>query len=155
MRRNIGETGLVLASVFLLSYVLNYVWESLHAVFLYEAHDFPARKYVRMVSYVSAVDGALVTGLYLFTGALWRDLRWLRSMNRRQAYALFICGMIVAAAIEYQRVYVSKTWGYGPLMPTVFGIGISPLVQLSVTGLLAFWLTRRLLYQRGMYFRCR
>lgn len=54
-------------------------------------------------------------------------------------------GVVPAAIIEYRKVFVFKEWSYTPLMPTLFGIGLSPLVQLSVTGLAAFWLTRRVL----------
>jgi hypothetical protein len=147
MRRKIVESGLTLLSTFAFASLLNYVWESNHAVYLYEAHDFNAERYVRMLSYVSAVDGALILMIYLFMSLAWKDVLWLRKMSRRQAGVVFAAGLMIAAFIEYRKVFVLKAWSYTPLMLTVFGIGLSPLLQLSSTALLAFWITRKIVYQ--------
>ncbi len=147
MKTKIIEFGLTLLSIFVFAFLLNYVWESYHAVFLYDAHDFNAEKYVRMLSYVSAVDGALILAIYFFMSLLWKDMLWLRKMNRRQAGVVFAAGLMTAAFIEYRKVFVLKAWSYTPLMLTVFGIGLSPLLQLSSTALLAFWITKKIVYQ--------
>jgi len=147
-RKKIAEAGLVLIWIFIFSYMVNFIWESLHAVFLYEGHDFNAMKYVLMVSYVSIIDGFLVLGIYLFVAALWRDLTWIREMNKKRIFTVLIAGLLLAAAIEYSKVFVTRTWSYNRLMPTIFGLGLSPLLQLSSTGLWAFWLSGKVLYQR-------
>jgi len=66
-------------------------------------------------------------------------------MNKVQVGTVVITGLMLAAAIEYRKVVVLKAWSYTPLMLTIFGIGISPLLQLSITGLVSFWLTKRIL----------
>jgi hypothetical protein len=147
-RKKISEVGLVLISIFIFSYMLNFIWESLHAVFLYEDHDFNAMKYVLMVSYVSLIDGFLILGIYLFVAALWRDVVWIQEMNGKRICTVLIAGLLLAASIEYRRVFMTRTWSYNRLMPTIFGLGLSPLLQLSSTGLWAFWLSGRVLYQR-------
>jgi hypothetical protein len=144
MNKTMKEAGLMLASVFAFAFLLNYVWEAYHAVYLYEAHDFNAEKYVRMLTYVSAVDGTLIVGIHLVISVLWRNMLWLQKMNRMQVWTVVVAALAIAAAIEYRKVFVLKAWSYTPLMPVVFGIGVSPLLQLSLTGLLSFWLTRRM-----------
>ena len=148
-RKKIAEAGLVLISIFIFSYMVNFIWEALHAVFLYEGHDFNAMKYVVMVSYVSLMDGFLVVGIYIFVAVLWRDVAWIREMNRKQICTVLLAGLLLAAAIEYSKVFVTRTWSYNRLMPTIFGLGLSPLLQLSSTGLWTFWLSGRVLYQRN------
>lgn len=145
MNKIMKETGLTFASVFVVAFLLNYAWESYHAVFLYEGHDFSAEKYVHMLTYVSVVDCALILGIYLIISVLWKNVFWLQKMNRRQVLTTIVAGLAIAAAIEYRKVFVLKTWSYSPLMPTIFGIGVSPLFQLSVTGLVSFWLAKRML----------
>jgi hypothetical protein len=147
-RKKIAEVGLVLILIFIFSYMVNFVWESLHAVFLYEDHDFNAMKYVLMVSYVSLIDGFLILGIYLFVAALWGDVAWIQEMNGKQICTVLIAGLLLAASIEYREVFVTRTWSYNRFMPTIFGLGLSPLLQLSSTGLWAFWLSGRVLYQR-------
>jgi hypothetical protein len=146
--KKIGEVGQVLILVFIFSCMVNFVWESLHAVFLYQDHDFNAREYVPMVGYVSVIDGFLILGIYLCIAALWKNMVWIQKMNRKQTCTVLIAGLLLAAAIEYRRVFVLRTWSYNQLMPTLFGLGISPLLQLSATGLWAFWLSGSVLYQR-------
>jgi hypothetical protein len=72
---------------------------------------------------------------------------WLRKMSRRQAGVAFAAGVMAAAVIEHSKVFVLKAWSYTPLMFTVFGIGLSPLLQLGGTALLAFWITKKIVYQ--------
>jgi len=145
MNKIMKEAGLTLVSIFVFAFLLNYVWESYHAVFLYEGHDFNAKKYVHMLTYVSMVDGVLILGIYLILSVLWKNALWLQTMNSGQVWTAVVAGMSIAAAIEYRKVFVLKIWSYTPLMPTIFGIGVSPLFQLSVTGLASFWLTKRML----------
>lgn len=146
--KQIGELCLVFLLIFISAYMVNFIWESLHAVFLYEDHDFNAMKYVPMVSYVSLIDGFLILGIYLFVAALWRNAAWIREMNGKQICTVLVAGLLLAAAIEYRKVFVTRTWSYNRLMPTFFGLGLSPLLQLSMTGLWAFWLSGRVLYQK-------
>ncbi len=134
-----GELFLVVLLIFINSYMANFTWESLHGVFLYTDHDFNAMKYVPMVSYVSLIDGFLVLGIYLFVAALWRDVIWIQEMNRKQIFTVLIAGLLLAAAIEYRKVILTGAWSYNRHMPTFFGLGLSPLLQLSMTGLWAFW----------------
>lgn len=148
MKKKIAAFSAAMLSIFVSSFFLNYVWESYHAVFLYEKHNFRAEKYVQMLTYVSVVDGFLIVGIYLFIAALWKDLLWLRAMNRKHIWTVCASSVALAAFIEYRNVFILKVWSYTALMPTLFGIGISPLVQLPATGLLAFWLTRKLLQQK-------
>ena len=146
--KQIGELCLVFLLIFISSYMVNFIWESLHGVFLYADHDFNAMKYVPMVSYVSLIDGFLILGIYLFVAAIWRDMAWIKKMNKMQICTVLIAGLLLAAAIEYRKVIVTKAWSYNRHMPTFLGIGLSPLLQLSMTGLWAFWLSGRVLYQR-------
>src|SRR5512143_2625411 len=148
MKKKIMAFPAITLSIFVLSFFFNYVWESYHAVFLYEKHNFRAEKYVQMLTYVSVVDSFLIVGIYLFIAALWKDLFWLRVMNIKHIWTACASGVALAAFIEYRSVFILKIWGYTALMPTLFGVGISPLVQLPAAAMLVFWLTRKLLYQK-------
>ena len=155
MKNKVGEICLNLVPAFLVSCAANFIWESLHAVYLFEDHDFHAEKYIRMISYAAAIDGLLILGIYFFIAVGWRDMLWLRGMTKKKGFTVFLLGMAISAVIECRKVFLLKAWTYNQYMPTVFGIGISPLFQLSITGMLAFWVTQRLLYQKGFYYNAR
>jgi len=145
-KTNAPHLGLIAIVIFLSSYVLNFVWESFHAAFLYTCCNFAPTKYVRVMSYASTMDGLLILGIYVIVSVLWKDLKWIKKMDKKQVWTFVIIGLLIAAIIEYKAVFIFQQWSYSSLMPTIFGIGLSPLVQLSTTGVLVLLLTRRLLY---------
>lgn len=148
--KNLRELALVFLFVFCFSYLLNFVWESFHAVFLYEEHNISSKRYVLMMNYVSSVDGLLIMGVYLLVSLFWKNLLWLRDMGGKQALVAVILGLAIAVFIEYMNVNIRGIWSYKESMPTIFGIGLSPLVQLSATAVLAFLLTKTIVYGRGI-----
>jgi hypothetical protein len=77
-RRNTFEFSTIPLLIFVFSFFLNFFWEALHAVYLYQRHDFDASKYIPMLLYVSLVDSLVVLGLYLGVGAMWLDLFWIK-----------------------------------------------------------------------------
>jgi hypothetical protein len=147
----LGEFALTIGLTFAFSYLFNFVWESIHSVWLYGGHNFSADQYVRMVCYVSGVDAFLVLGIFFFISLTWRNAFWIKRMSSMHVLVIRLIGILVSGIIEYRAVYALKEWRYGPNMPIILGIGLSPLVQISVTGLLALWLTGRLLYRCGPY----
>ncbi|MGA9262429.1 MAG: hypothetical protein WBV95_10685 [Desulfobacterales bacterium] len=150
-RRNTFEFSTILLLIFVFSFFLNFFWEALHAVYLYQRHDFDASKYIPMLLYVSLVDSLVVLGLYLGVGVMWLDLFWIKLFIKSQILVFTGFGVAVAAIIEYLSIFYYHRWKYNEEMPTIFGIGISPLLQVSVTGLLAVWLIRELLYGKGLF----
>lgn len=144
------DLGAIVFFIFGFSFLLNFLWEALHAVYLYQRHDLDALNYVPMMLHVSSVDGLIVLGLYLFVSICWRDLFWIERSGRAPVITFAIAGLAVAAAIEVRAVFYYHKWIYKAAMPTLFGIGLSPLIQLSVTGLFAAWLTREILYGKGL-----
>lgn len=60
-------------------------------------------------------------------------------------------GLLVAGAVgvlwtvyaEWQNVYVRGAWEYAPSMPTIFGIGVLPLLQWVAVPGATLWLVRR------------
>lgn len=52
------------AVLFCMGFLLNFVWEALHGVYLYQDHDMTTSGYVPMLVYVSTMDVLLVLGLY-------------------------------------------------------------------------------------------
>lgn len=134
--------------IFVISLVLNYMWESIHEAFLYEVFKCKADYYILMILEAAAIDASIILGIYLGVAALWKDILWFLKMRSGQLIAASTAGVLIAIFIEYRSAIVLKAWSYLPAMPTIFGIGLSPLVQLSATGLLAYWLARRFLFQR-------
>ena len=127
--------------IFIFSYLLNFLWESIHAVLFYTGHQtMDSSFFVRMISYVSFMDALIVLGIFISGSILWRELEWVKKYDSRKIIYTAIIGFLIAAIIEAKALFF-KQWSYNELMPTIFGMGLSPLVQLSVTGVVAIIIT--------------
>lgn len=126
--------------VFIFSYLLNFLWEALHAYTLYESHNIIASKYVPMLLYVSSVDAFFIS--LIFVGGLLVFKREIKANNGKEMLFILISGFIIAAIIELKALFL-KQWSYSEFMPTLFGMGLSPLVQLSITGLIVIFMASK------------
>ena len=147
MQNKIKDFMYSIVFLFIFSYLLNFFWESYHSVFLYNGHNFESLRYVPMIGYVSMIDGLLILGMYLIVSLLWRNALWIKKPNKIHTATFVILGLIIGGWIEYRAVFLLQRWSYNSLMPTVFGIGLSPLLQLSVTGILALLISKKLVYR--------
>lgn len=129
----------------LMAFVSNFIWESWHASYLYAAHTFNL-SFWPLMAYAASIDMLLLLGIFCGGALVWKE-RWFARDNRKdialQHFYIMIVGVIVAALVEYKAVYVFHQWIYSNMMPTIFGLGLSPLVQLALTGLLSVSIARQ------------
>lgn len=81
MKKFLLELGILLLFIFVFAFILNFIWESFHAVYLYENHNIEASLYIPMLVYVSSVDSIIIIGLYLVTGIVWRKILWIKEFS--------------------------------------------------------------------------
>jgi hypothetical protein len=112
-----------------IAFVLNLTWEIAH-VRLYtiwiEA-DGPTIAWA--VLHCSLGDVVIALTMFALAGiALWH-LDWPAS-HPWTGGAIFVAGALIFTAwSESHNVYRVGSWGYTDSMPTIFGIGLSPLLQ--------------------------
>jgi hypothetical protein len=133
------------------AFLLNFVWETWHSVYLYQGHEKPMmshvgsyREFVLLITRVSITDAVLLLVIFLGAIAIWNDVQWFKKITTIKITYFIIVALILAVAIEVKGVHLLHLWQYSNIMPTVFGLGLSPLVQLAITGLSAMWLTRQI-----------
>lgn len=127
--------------IFIFSYLLNFLWEAIHAYTLYQSHDFQASKYVPMLLYASLIDSLLIC-LIFFVGFLVLK-RIIKANKTKEVVFILIAGFIISSIIELKAL-LFKQWSYNDIMPTIFGMGLSPLLQLPITGLISIFLAGKL-----------
>lgn len=117
---------LVLAVI---SFGSHYVWESLH-IPLYTGYaglggDMPVVLYATVgdVFYTLLVVGAFCV--------YKRQARWLRNPAHGDYIALAIAGLAIALFVEEKAALLGR-WEYTAAMPTLWGFGLSPLLQMTI-----------------------
>ncbi len=136
MFRDFWRSAFAVAAV---AFVFNFAWEWLHIPLYVNYVDMGGRLPLALYATLGDVFYTLlaVTGIALYK----RDAGWMRRARGADYAALAALGLSIAVLVEYKAMLL-HLWEYAPAMPTLFGFGISPLVQMAVLLPLSVYLTR-------------
>lgn len=90
---------------------------------------------------VSLKDALMAAAVFLAIGFLLRNWQWAKSFNRGWVM-LWIVLPVWQATVEYYSVYIAQRWAYAEAMPLIFGIGLSPILQMLILPSIAILLIR-------------
>lgn len=125
-----------------LSLAPNLLWEISHLP-LYRtwSTDSPAAL-ASSVTHCTAGDGLIAAATFLLTAAVVRSTDWPRTAPILGLTLASVLGVTYTGWSEYHNVYVAGSWSYAPAMPTVGGIGASPLLQWMLLPGVTLWIQR-------------
>lgn len=138
MRHNSTQV-IAIAAVAGIAWLLNVIWEFAQMPLYSAASNAPGHEW--MCLRASVFDAIFSTTLYLILAASHRSLTWLVRWNSTDKARIVIVGLAMAFVIE-QRALADGRWSYGPAMPLVLGVGLTPLIQLALLTLTTFALVR-------------
>ncbi|PJE73977.1 MAG: hypothetical protein COV02_00275 [Candidatus Terrybacteria bacterium CG10_big_fil_rev_8_21_14_0_10_41_10] len=112
---------------------LNIIWEFSHHYLYIDLSGIP--KYFHLII-ASFADMIIVLGVFATVSLKNKNLNWLRNPRKSDYLMVISMGLIVAIFVEIINLKLGR-WEYTSAMPTLFGIGISPLTQLALTGIIS------------------
>ncbi len=114
-----------LTVTFVVSFLLNFVWENAHAG-LYVHHK--GKKIVQKTLIIATLGDVVI--LFVFA-LLW----WYVPLLQNNSWFVIPLGLVIAIWMERYALSV-KRWAYKETMPIIPYIrtGVSPTIQLAVTG---------------------
>jgi len=124
---------------------INFVWE-LAQMPAYRVSGFSALVHIAWCALASVGDAAMTYGIVIIAAVVLRRVG--SAPHELKLYATTaVIGLPVAALVEFVALHVGF-WEYDPSMPTVFGLGLFPLLQLSVLTPVALAISERLSWRR-------
>jgi hypothetical protein len=144
IQRHVDHRFIPEGTVALYGFLLNVLWEFSHSA-LYVDH------FQRNVSYIlwtrfhcSIGDVLILLGSFWWTALWFRTRFWfLRNRYYLPAILFVLSGFAYTGWSEWYNTRVTQAWSYSQTMPTVFGIGISPIAQWLILPPLLVLLLRR------------
>lgn len=126
-------TAAFVVSLFVVGFGLNLVWEFSHAILYETCRRQTWRQNVPLLIVMSLKD------------ALWIVLFYTVSVLMVGADH-FWWVLVFFAALAFSFSYIDERvslhlgrWEYARAMPLVFGVGLTPLLEIAVTGFVALW----------------
>lgn len=132
----------LLLIIFIIGLFLNLIWENAQAP-LYEGYT-GFWDHFMICFWASIVDAVVVSLLYTLLAAWYRDIYWIKSMNRKNILTLIFLGGAIAVGFE-QWAIADEMWSYTDNMPVIpfLSAGLSPLLQMMLLPLLTFLISQR------------
>ncbi|NCN52963.1 hypothetical protein GW950_00690 [Candidatus Wolfebacteria bacterium] len=136
-----------LSKFFFISLLLNFAWEVTQMPLFEEMgsgirSDF--NEFLKIHWNVSFRDTLMILTAYLLIGTVLRNWNWVKKFNNGWvAFWLFL--PLWQGLVEYFSVYHLSRFEYAESMPLIFGIGLSPLLQMLILPTVAVLLSRHLL----------
>lgn len=132
-----------IAILFFVSFSLHFVWENMHK-HLYTGYSPDVMGPFPVIFGATLGDALLYTIIPVLLVALFvGDAAWFRTVSARHYVALAITGLFIALFVEYKAMALGR-WAYTDAMPLIRGIGLSPLIQMTVLLPLSVFITNRI-----------
>ena len=112
--------------------LLNVVWEFSHFRLYVDLTGIPKTQHLLIASFTDLI---LISLIFAINSLNHKSMRWIEKPKFADYFFIVILGALISSVIEIYSVGKGR-WAYTELMPTIFGIGVSPLIQLFVTGIL-------------------
>ena len=126
------------ASIFVFGALLNFIWEFLHCRLYTTCIGMPKQKLSNLLTIMSLKDGFFIVLFYGVTVVLFRNVEIMQNIWQLTVFVL----LCLTFSFIDERISIAKgRWQYVPSMPTVAGVGITPLLEIAATGVGAFWIT--------------
>lgn len=123
--------------IFLISFLLNLVWEVNHSALYKTCYELTFKKCMRLLTVMSIKDGFWISLFYTITVFVFD------SANPILNIAQFVLFIIISLGFSFidEKISIKKErWKYTEEMPIIFGVGVSPFLELAVTGAIAFFI---------------
>lgn len=128
---------LILLKLFFFSFLLNLCYEVCHSVLYTTCQKASLNFYVPLILKASLKDAFFISLFYLITAVIFRNYFILTNAFQLSLFAI-IC---LAFSFFDEKISLKLgRWQYADNMPKIFNAGLTPLIELAVTGILAFTL---------------
>ncbi len=122
----------------LFAFLLNLIWEFSHYHLYYDLTGIPKIPHLILASFT---DMIIITCIFLIISYKNKTIKWINKPFKKDYYLIITFSLIIAILIELYSVGTGR-WNYTPAMPTIFGIGLSPLLQLATTAVVSLLIIR-------------
>lgn len=124
--------------IFITAFILNLIWEVSH--FNLYICNLPG-SYSSMILRATLIDALIILGIYYIIALINKNTKWIFTNKKLNYLITIILGTIIAVYIELNALNQDR-WSYTQFMPTIFGIGLTPLLQMIILPLLTFMILK-------------
>ena len=127
---------MIIVSLFIISFFLNLLWEVLHSTLYKTCWEMPFNKVQRLLVIMSLKDAFWIIFFFVLATLISNILL----LSDTVQFAIFIILCLSFSFTDEKLAIKRKRWEYGKNMPRFLGVGLTPLLELALTGGVALYL---------------
>ncbi len=128
---------IIIVKIFFIAFLINLFYELVHSVWYETCLKMSLKTYVLRIIRAALFDGCWITGCYFVLYLIFQNVNPFQ--NTFQIIIFSVTGILFAYFMELYAIN-KGLWEYSEKMPLILGVGLTPLIQLFLTGLLTFYL---------------
>ncbi|HED06789.1 MAG TPA: hypothetical protein ENI57_01580 [Ignavibacteria bacterium] len=149
--KKIGNIRAYIIHIFVISVILNFVWETAQIPFYYNSQITFSKI---LYCFIASLGDGIMILIIFFTGKIiFKNNYWIENLNFKKLSLILMAGLFLAVIVEITALRLDL-WGYSNLMPKLMflSIGLSPVLQMLILPISVFQLTKlRINKKRGHY----
>lgn len=123
------------ATLVLVAYAIHFAWEMGHARWFATMNELPFWTATAWCARAALWDVVISAVAYLTASLVARNARWIDKPSPLPIAVYLLLALAITVVVERSALATGR-WRYAPEMPTIAGIGLSPLLQWIVVPLL-------------------
>jgi hypothetical protein len=124
----------------LLIFILNLIWEFAHYPLYVDLTGIPKNIHLIWASFIDLIFIFIVLSIVSLKN---KSLKWIDNTKKSDYLLLIILTLLIAALNELINLNIGR-WQYTSSMPTIFSIGIFPLIQLAITSIISLLIYKKI-----------
>ncbi|MBI2107087.1 hypothetical protein HYT57_03815 [Candidatus Woesearchaeota archaeon] len=132
-------TAKPLIYIFVIGFILNLIWEYLHYPLYKDLSGIPSNLHLWLAAFF---DAFFILTIILLISLKNSNFSWTKKPKTIDYILAIIIPLIIAIMIEIINLDLGR-WEYSFSMPTIFGLGLSPLIQLPLITIISLFLVRK------------
>ena len=121
--------------IFFISFFINLLWEVIHSQLYITCLKAPLKKFIPLIIGASLKDGFWISSFFLVSVYIFGNVNILLDYYQLLFFTFLA---LVFSFIDEIISLKMRRWKYSKQMPRIFGVGITPLLELAITGILTF-----------------
>lgn len=130
----------LLIYIFLIGFIFNLIWEYLHYPLYNNLSGIPSNLHLWLATFFDALSILTTTLLISLKN---NNFSWIKKSKTTDYILAIIIPLTIAIIIEIINLNLGR-WEYKSSMPIIFGLGLSPLIQLPLTTIISLFLVRKI-----------
>lgn len=125
----------ILLQIFFISFLINVLWELIHSQLYTTCIESPLKKLIPLLIGASLKDAFWISLFFFVSVWFFGNISILTNIFQLLSFILLSFSF---SFVDEKISLNMKRWKYSNQMPCIFGVGISPLLELTTTGILSF-----------------